>query len=137
MQLKRGLRAEGLRGVMTNARQRTTANHIAGADDELIERDPAETVFVDPLSGIVIVVDRGSGTRGRAVKRSAQSPLWRSLLSRRLAAARAAGSAIIPLEHYGGQNRRRKRNNGRASVAAIKRSGPCLRRSLARVRTTS
>jgi hypothetical protein len=50
------------------------------ADDELIERDPdpsrnSEAIFVDPLSGIVIVVDQGSGTRGRAVKRRAQSPL--------------------------------------------------------------
>ena len=76
------------------------------ADDELIERDPnpdrnSEVCFVDPLSGIVIVVDQGSGSRGRAVKRRRQSPLWRSLLSRWLTAAKAATSVIIPLEPDG------------------------------------
>jgi hypothetical protein len=73
------------------------------ADDELIERDPnpdgnSEVCFVDPLSGIVIVVDQGSGSRGRAVKRRRQSPLWRSLMARWLTAAKAAGSVIIPLK---------------------------------------
>src|SRR5271170_4173489 len=76
------------------------------ADDEFIERvsNPdgnSEICFVDPLSGIVIVVDESSGSRGRAVKRRRRSPLWRSLLSRWLAAAGAAGSAIIPLESDG------------------------------------
>ena len=50
------------------------------ANGELIERvsNPdgnSEVCFVDPLSGIVIVVDQGSGSRGRAVKRRRQSPL--------------------------------------------------------------
>jgi hypothetical protein len=54
---------------------------------------------VDPLSGIVIIVDPASaeenGPRRRAVKHCRYSPLWRSLLSRRLASASAeAGSAI-------------------------------------------
>ena len=76
------------------------------ANDELIERvsNPdgnSEICFVDPFSGIVIVVDQGSGSRGRAVKRRRQSPLWRSLLSRWLTAAKAAGSVIIPLEPDG------------------------------------
>jgi hypothetical protein len=52
---------------------------------------------VDPL--IVIIVDPASaeenGPRRRAVKHCRYSPLWRSLLSRRLASASAeAGSAI-------------------------------------------
>jgi hypothetical protein len=76
------------------------------ADDELIERVPnpdrnSEIYVVDPLSGIVIVVDQGSGSRGRAVKRRRQSPLWRSLLSRWLTAAKAASSVIIPREPDG------------------------------------
>jgi hypothetical protein len=73
------------------------------ADDELIEHVPnpdgnSEICFVDPLSGLVIVVDQGSGSRGRAVKRRRQSPLWGSLLSSWLTEAKAASSAIVPLE---------------------------------------
>jgi hypothetical protein len=71
------------------------------ADDELIARvsDPdgnSEAIFVDPLSGIVIVVDQDSAFQGRGLKRRRQSPLWRSLLSRWLTAAQAASSMIIP-----------------------------------------
>jgi hypothetical protein len=73
------------------------------ADDDIIERGPSpdrnsEAIFVDPLSGIVIVVDQGSGSRGSALKRHRQSPLWRSLLSHWLTAAKAASSIIIPHE---------------------------------------
>jgi hypothetical protein len=73
------------------------------SDDESIERVPnsdgdSEAIFVNPLSGVVIVVDQGFGCRGRARKRRRQSPLWRSLLSRWLTAARAASSMIIHLE---------------------------------------
>ncbi|MBV8737745.1 MAG: hypothetical protein JO007_10905 [Alphaproteobacteria bacterium] len=76
------------------------------ANDELIERVPnpdrnSEAIFVDPLSGIVIIVDQGSGARGGAVKRRRQSPLWRSLLSHWLTAAGAASSMIISREPDG------------------------------------
>ena len=75
-------------------------------DDDIIERGPSpdrnsEAIFVDPISGIVIVVDQGSGSRGKAIKQRRQSLLWRSLLSRWLTAAKAASSMIIPLEPDG------------------------------------
>src|SRR5271170_7704146 len=79
------------------------------ADDEFIERvsNPdgnSEICFVDPLSGIVIVVDQDSGSRGRTVKRRRQSPLWRSLLSRWLTEAKASSSAIVLPEPMTGSN---------------------------------
>jgi hypothetical protein len=60
-----------------------------------------DAIFVDPLSGIVIIVNQGSGSRQRAVKRRRPSPLWRSPLSRWLTAAQAACAEIIPIEPDG------------------------------------
>jgi hypothetical protein len=70
------------------------------ADNALAEHAPdPEVTVVDPLSGIVIIIDPASaeegGARRRAVRRRRYSPLWRSSLSRWLAPAPAeAGSAI-------------------------------------------
>jgi hypothetical protein len=69
-------------------------------DNALAEHAPdPEVTVADPLSGIVIIIDPASaeegGARRRAVTRRPYSPLWRSSLSRWLAAAPAeAGSAI-------------------------------------------
>jgi hypothetical protein len=73
------------------------------ADNTLAEHAPdpgrnSKVTVVDPLSGIVIIIDPASaeegGSRRRAVKRRRYS-LWRSSLSRWLAPAAAeTGSAI-------------------------------------------
>jgi hypothetical protein len=72
------------------------------ADNPVAEHGPnpdrnSEVTVVDPLSGIVIIIDQASaekgGARHGAVKRRRYSPLWRSSLSRWLAPAQA-GSAI-------------------------------------------
>lgn len=74
------------------------------ADNALAEHDPdpdrnSVVTVVDPLSGIVIIIDPASaeegGARRRVVKRRRYSPLWRSSLSRWLAPAPAKAGSVI------------------------------------------
>ncbi|GEM_PF-1548427 len=70
------------------------ADDQIGAFDWYPDRG-SEITFVDPFSGVVVVVDRtaaGIGGGGGAAKRGGLSWFWRSLLAR----GRAAATALLP-----------------------------------------